>query len=370
MLSRETLRRARRLRAVVNAEVDGRTRRLEREWAAAWREVRPGVESAVAEVVVETARQGEWPRPWELARVPGVATSLRAVEASLERLRLSTDAELGAGVLEVVRATREVEPTVISSQLPASERKAAEATVLAGTGAYAVNLIAGRAVARVERLVAPLGRRAAEDVRRRLIRGSPIGGRANTGTRTGARQAARAVVGDLKLGFTGGLNRARVVGRTELLDAYRDTALRVHSDNLNLVLGWTWLSARDRRTCPSCWAMDGSEFTWSTPGPWDHPQGRCQRIPIVRPWVDLGIGSLEPDDDLPSAREEFDDLTEEEQLEVMGPTRLDLLRSGRVAWSDLSTLVDSDGWRPAYAPRSVTDLRHKAEQNATTGARA
>jgi hypothetical protein len=47
----------------------------------------------------------------------------------------------------------------------------------------------------------------------------------------------------------------------------------------------------------------------------------------------------------------------------MGPTRLRLLRSGKVSWDDLAVKVPNPGWRPSYQPRTLTDLRSSGGQD-------
>src|SRR5690606_17046295 len=107
----------------------------------------------------------------------------------------------------------------------------------------------------------------------------------------------------------------------------------VHAANSDVLAGWVWQASLDRRCCPSCWAMHGRVFAADEPGPWDHPQGRCARIPKTRTWRELGIDLDEPDDDLPDAQARFWALPHTARLAIMGPTRLELLRTGRIDWS-------------------------------------
>ena len=108
--------------------------------------------------------------------------------------------------------------------------------------------------------------------------------------------------------------------------------------------------------CPSCWSMHGRVFPVDMPGPADHQQGRCARLPKTRTWRELGFNIDEPADTIVNARTRFASLPDAQQRTIMGPGRLALLRSGRVDWADLSGLRTAEGWRPSYAPRAVHDL--------------
>src|SRR5690606_18349694 len=98
----------------------------------------------------------------------------------------------------------------------------------------------------------------------------------------------------------------------------------------------------------------------TSPGPWDHQQGRCARLPVLVPWSRLGIKAPEPDDLMPDAQTVFWGLPEEDQLAIMGPGRLELLRAGAVDWADLSTQRQNPGWRPSHVPTPVRDLQTRA----------
>jgi hypothetical protein len=59
---------------------------------------------------------------------------------------------------------------------------------------------------------------------------------------------------------------------------------------------------------------------------------------------------------LPDAQTVLDVMSAADQLAVMGPRRLELLRSGQVSWADLSMRRSTIGWRDSYVPRPVRDL--------------
>lgn len=91
--------------------------------------------------------------------------------------------------------------------------------------------------------------------------------------------------------------------------------------------------------CAVCWSMDGREFPLSKPGPFDHPNGRCIRTPVVKPWRLLGIDLPEPPGAPNSAEQAFFALPEADQVRIMGRNRLRMLRDGSLAWADLAQSI-------------------------------
>lgn len=54
--------------------------------------------------------------------------------------------------------------------------------------------------------------------------------------------------------------RSLTIARTETLRAYREAQRATIASNADVLEGWVWRSARDRRTCEVCWAQDGKVF--------------------------------------------------------------------------------------------------------------
>lgn len=189
-------------------------------------------------------------------------------------------------------------------------------------------------------------------MRSTLIRGIALG--------DNPRDAARTMLSRVEGGFNGGRARALVIARTEMLDAHRASAQAQDLANAESLAGWQWVATLDTRTCPSCLSQHGTVHPVADPGPMDHQQGRCARLPKAKSWRDLGFDIDEPADIFPDAQAWFEGLPANDQVAVMGQARLDLLKSGKVGWADLSTRRSTDGWRDSYAPASVTDLLAKA----------
>jgi SPP1 gp7 family putative phage head morphogenesis protein len=351
-IRRDTLRRLRQLMATVGGRADATTRTLTTAWARAWDELTPAWQAAVADLIARAAADGVWPAPWQLARVERLGAAVVATASALDALAEHARSTIGDGTGEVVVAAGAAEPWLIASQLPAAAQAAAAATYAARIHPTALDVIVARTGQQVTALTRPLSAEATEAMRRALVRGVAVG----DNPRTAARDMVRRVQG----GFNGGLARALTIARTEMLDSYRETSRYAHAANADVLSGWLWSCACDRRSCPGCWGMHGTSHTLDEPGPLGHQNCRCSRLPKTKSWRDLGIPLDEPADLLPDARARFDALPEADQVAIMGPARLAALRSGQVGWSDLATRRDNPGWRPSYVPTPVRDLQRSA----------
>jgi SPP1 gp7 family putative phage head morphogenesis protein len=351
-----TLRRLRALAAQVGGLVDDTVRALTRNWVRTWGDLTPAWRRAINDLVSAASTAEQWPAPWQLYRIPSVATAAVRTDAALAGLAAETGTATTAGASTIVAATAAAEPLIIASQLPASMAADAAAVYAARVLPTALDLIVRRATEQITSLTRPLGPAADEAVRVALIRGIAVGAHPE--------RVARDMLNRVEGAFHGGLTRAIVIARTEMVDAHREASRYVHQANADVLAGWVWLSRLDRRACLACWVMHGSEFPVAEPGPAGHPQCRCARMPKVRPWRELGIPMDEPGDQLVDARARFDALDDADQLAVMGAARLRLLRSGAIGWNDLVVRRDNPGWRPSYAPRPVRDLQRLADRRA------
>jgi SPP1 gp7 family putative phage head morphogenesis protein len=163
------------------------------------------------------------------------------------------------------------------------------------------------------------------------------------------REAARILIARVGRALDGGIVRAERIMRTEMLDAYRNAHAVVQNANRDVVEGWEWWSAADERTCCGCWAMHGEQFPVTEPGPDGHPNCRCARIPVV-------LASLAGDfPDGPSKDELWGNLTEEQRLRVLGPTRYGLTDGGPPPAS-FATQRESPEWRTYRVATPVREL--------------
>lgn len=355
-VNRSTLAILRRLMVSIGGETDQATRQLTRAWIRSWDELSGAWKAGLQDAVKKAADTGTWPQAWELARIERLRQAAIQSEQALATLGREAGVTVADAAGRVIGIDADFEPKLIGSQLPAAAQTEATLRAAGNILPTALNAITARTQSRIIAQTGTLAAPAAEAMRRELIKGIAVG--------TNPRESAARMVSRVQGAFDGGLVRATTIARTEMLDAYRATSQYSHAANSDVVGSWIWHAQLDKRTCPSCWSQHGTEYPLSLPGPWDHPQGRCARMPKTKSWRDLGFDIDEPDDDLIHAETKFWSLPADERRAIMGPGRLDLLSSGRIKWDDLSSVRSASDWRPSYTPRSVKDLQTTARLRA------
>lgn len=347
-ISDETLRVARQLRLTIKGIVDAETRTLVRAWARAWDGLAAEFDAAAADIVA-TFSEG---RPATLGEVRRMTRARNALEAAQRSILTTFDAatvRIAAGAGEIVDVTRLLDARQMATQLPRSAGTRAELAVrFDRVNPEALEAIVERTTRQVTSAAWPLADEATEAMLRALVQAVPQG--------LSPRAAARRMVNAVEGRFNGGLARALTVARTEMLDAYRAAAGAQQAANADMLAGWVWSAQLDDRTCPSCIGMHGTEHSLEESGPDDHQNGRCARVPLVKPWRQLGFDLREPASVVRSGPEWFDGLPEDRQERIVGPARLEALKSGRVSWADLSQRRRTTGWRDSLVPTPVKDL--------------
>jgi len=392
-VTRSTLALTRKLRADIGTETDNADRHLTTQWVTAWDKLAPAWERAMTQLAALAVKDGRWPTVHQIARNEAAMNALDASSTALTALAAETDTTASAGAGRVVEADAEYEPRIIGSQAPETKaealaghvlRRLAEAdevppdvtdggmvppptaadllgpAVVAGIVAgrfepSALAAIIARAAGQIHADTIPLSDEAVAAMRAALIEGIIVG--------DNPIPVARDMVNRVEGAFNGGLTRALTISRTEMLDAYRAASAYIHRANSDLVTAWQWYARLDSTCCPACWSRHGRTYPTSEPGPDDHPRGRCTRLPKLASWKELGITAPEPPSLLPNGEASFNKLSAADQLQVMGPGRLELYRSGSVTWDQLATWRDTPQWRRSNQPTPVRDLRVLADRN-------
>lgn len=351
-IGRETLRLLDGMRVDMLRPVDDASSALIRAWGSTWNELAVEWDSALSDLI-GASRDGKWPSRAQIRRAKKVQAALSVTREALLDLSRQMPVTVTQALPTMADDAIEWSRRLTASQYPA---EAGTVTQIASNfdrvDPRAVDAIVRRTTERVTSLARPLSAQAEQAMRSSLVRGVALG--------QNPREAARAMLARVEGDFNGGRNRALVIARSEMLDAHRAAGMAQDVANSENLTGWQWGATLDRRTCPSCLSKHGSLHPVDEPGPYDHQQGRCARIPKAKSWRDLGFDIDEPADIFPDARSWFDGLPGEDQEFVMGRARLDLLQSGQVSWDDLATRRTTDGWRDSFAPTPVKDLRAKA----------
>lgn len=350
-INEETLAELDGMRHQVAAHVDFTTQDLDLAWSRAWAEVAAEWEAAIADLIA-ASKDGKWP---SASKVRRARRALRARDATRELLLDLCGAiplRVNVGLEDLLEDVANWQRRLTATQYPpAAGGTVAVMADFDRVDKDAIRAIVDRTVGEVRSRAWPLSTQAEAAMRSTLVKGVAVGDHPEA--------AAREMVARVQGAFNGGLDRAKVIARTELLDAHR-AASRAQQDRLagqGVVTAWEWIATLDVRTCPSCLAMHGTQHPPSVAGPLDHQQGRCDRLPVAASWKDLGFPDLkEPEPILPDARAWFDGLPQAERERIMGATRLQLLDSGQVGWEDLARRRETDGWRPSYVPASIAQL--------------
>jgi SPP1 gp7 family putative phage head morphogenesis protein len=142
------------------------------------------------------------------------------------------------------------------------------------------------------------------------------------------------------------LARALTIARTEVLRSYRESSRRIYQANRDVVAGWIWHSATDRRTCAFCWSMHGTLHSVDEPMA-THPNCRCGKVPLTR-WAQPGA--------ITPGTERFAQLPAATQRAILGPAKYAAYRAGALRLDDLRGFRIDPRWGPIGYERSLTEI--------------
>lgn len=330
------------LRAVLQAVNDTQARALTAAWVTAWDEIAPDLNAAL----LEQFTSGDRVTRAQLLRSLRMRNALAVVADRLEALAADAGVLITGALGDVVDTAGAAQASIIDSQLPAGFLTPDDLATWTRVDPEQIAAIVKRSTEQITSRLAPMPVEQTAIVKRELVRGVAVGANPR---RTAARMIRRAE----RVGFNGGLTRALNVARTETLDAYRAAAEVGQAPHADVLAGWTWLAQLDARTCPSCWAQHGQLHSLNDPGPLDHQQGRCARLPQTKTWKDLGFDIEEPPSLLPDAAAEFVGLDVATQREILGPSRHAAWVSGQYPMDAWPQRVSTDGWRDSYRVSSA-----------------
>lgn len=149
-------------------------------------------------------------------------------------------------------------------------------------------------------------------------------------------------------------NRALTIARTEIIGAHR-AGVTATWQQTGAVSGWTWRCARDARTCPVCWALDGSVHPADSQMQ-SHPCCRCGRIPRMKTWAELGFSGVSSTPTVTTTGPGvFATLPEVDKLAVLGRSKLDAYNNGQIILQDLVKPTHSQRWGPGVREASLSE---------------
>lgn len=339
------------MRKRLDQYVDGTTRELTAAWADAWDEISGEWEDAVTDLAASSI-DGRWPSPNQVVRAERAARAVESTEKVLSELYADASGTISRTLPTVTSQAAEWQSKMIGAQMPVQAGPAAVSGVAFNRVDPAqLQAIVYRSTQQITALTIPLSAEATAAVQSELIRGIAVGEHPN--------RAARRMLQRVEGRFNGGLSRAINISRTEMLDAHRNAAWAQDLANADVLQKWEWLATLDSRTCASCLVQHGNRFELDVPGPNDHQQGRCARVPVTKTWEELGFSGIEepPGSGLPDSKSWFDAQSDAVKRGILGPTRLQMLDAGEISWDDLSAVHPNAGWRDSYGVPSISDLR-------------
>lgn len=290
-------------------------------WVRAWNDIE-------AELLTEWPGWTERRIQLEEARRVAAQKVIQAAEETGVILTQNARAMIERGLWE--------QPMLLEPQLPPELR----ASILFPP-AGEVDRMVERVTQQITATTYVLSVEASEAVRRSLVLG--LAGGENP------REVARRMIEMVEGPFNGGVARAQVIARTEMIDAHRDATKLAQDANADILQGWYWYTNLDLRTCPSCVEQHGKLHPLDQPGPLDHQQGRCARLPAVKPWRELGIDvDGPPGPDIGDGHSWFLNLTPDQQRQVLGPKRYDAWLAGDYPMNVWSVRRSTEGWRDSF----------------------
>lgn len=343
----ETIQLQRELLASINTTVDDETRDLVKAWSIAWSEISPDLTTVLAEVLA-TFDADRISRS-QLQRSIRLQQALAIVKDRLENLADTAGVRILGDLQGVLDRAGGAQASIVDSQLP-PDTDLVNLEAWSKVDARQLDAIVERITGRITSRLRPLSGEAYDAVRRELVRSVAAG--------SSPRVAARRMVARARSGFNGGLTRAMVIARTEMLDAHRTGAAVGQEQHTDVLEGWIWLASLRPRTCPACLSMHGRLFDLDVAGPEGHQQCRCTRMPKTKSWADLGFDDVdEPQPLIPDADDFFAGLTPVEQYEILGRKRYLAWQAGaypREAWATLRT---TDGWRDSWVVSPAPEVQ-------------
>lgn len=320
------------LAAALAKVVDAQDADITRAWATAWSEISADLLDILNVILADVGRVNASAvvRYERLARVlAGIADRLDDLAGGLAATVTNDLADVLAqaktGTVELIAAQR------LARGVPGRE-----------VPTRALEAIVRRTTEQVTSVALPLADETYAVILGELTRGVAAG--------DNPRQTAARMVDRAENHFNFGRSRAVTIARTETLDAYREGARVTQLAHADLLAGWAWLAHLGPRTCRSCLAMHGQIFDLEIPGPDDHQQGRCTRMPVVREEdgsVDLTW--------LPTAEEHFAGLDQTDQRAILGRKGYDAWVAGDFPIEDWTKRRETEWWRGSQVPASPGD---------------
>lgn len=181
------------------------------------------------------------------------------------------------------------------------------------------------------------------DLRDRIVPKRDLRLRENAGEASAIRKARRG---------------AEALVRTSAISVANQAHMDAYQANADILAGVTWLATLDMRSCPRCAALDGKEWTMTEahPSPALHWNCRCMLLPRTKTWEELAKDAhgnskvARALDQMPPGTRAsmggqvdgnltyegwFDSLSQDRQMEILGPGKYELWKKGNLGFTDM-----------------------------------
>jgi SPP1 gp7 family putative phage head morphogenesis protein len=257
------------LKAATGGQIDATTARAMTGWVSAWHELTDEWALALTDLANQ-ADDGRWPSRATVLRSDRALAALAHTAERIEQLAAATGDVVAGDLSALVGMAEDHQLRMIAAQFPDDYPPGVGNLV----NPDAMDAIVNRTQTSIVALSAPIPADVEAAIKSILIKGVAMGEHPSVAAREMLQR-----VGDR---FEGGRRRAETIARTSMLTAHRDAALASRIANADVCTGWAWLASLSPRTCQVCISMHGTVFPHDSPGPLDHPNGRCAAVPLTR----------------------------------------------------------------------------------------
>lgn len=160
------------------------------------------------------------------------------------------------------------------------------------------------------------------------------------------------------------LSKSLTIARTETLRAYREATRAQYQNNSRVVKGYIRNAAKDERVCAACIALDGDRYELNEPFD-GHPNCRCAMLPEVVDYWDLGLHDVPRGPDQYTAKQWFEDQSEEVQRKILQGPRFDAWKDGVVQLHQFAVKRSHPVWGQSAVVKSLDELGIKYRTPAT-----
>lgn len=338
-INRATLDEISRQYAAIGIQLGDLDKALADIWTVAWHDMR-----------AELERLGKHlPRVGALARAVSAERALAVLGQTMLAANQKAAAQTIANAQQLIAQAQDDVRAMIATQLPDSQL-----ITLAPQAEAATASITARVTGQVTARHYFLQEEATAAMKRALMLGLTGG--------LNPKDVAQRMIDDVQGVFNGGLHRARVIARTEIIDAYRMSQRIEEQRHRDILAGWQWVAELSERTCASCVAMHGTIHPLDEPGPLDHQQGRCTRTPVTKTWKELGFDGIDEPPGLPKPGDGEKWLakqSEDVQRHILGNKGYEAWQAGQWPSSQWARLRTTEEWRDSYVPARPPDIKPK-----------